>query len=169
MKKILVLIALCFCGYLCFSESLEGSLVGNAHIFSYNTLKRIHEQKNNMPEYSANGLIQWYNRVKDSCGNNELLFEQKKETEFANKGIVITGYVYQVRKSFFDEYIVELDTSDSFYVGVVYPKKISQAMVSELMNLKQGDYFKAIVCTRSTCRYVDVPVWDQNGVYRTEP
>lgn len=167
MKKILVLIALCFCGYLCFS--VEGSRVGNAHIFSYNNLKYIHEQKNNMPEYSANGLIQWYNRLNDSCGNNELLFEQKKETEFANNAIVITGYVYQVRKSFFDEYIVELDTSDSFYVGVVYPKKISQAMISELMNLKQGDYFKAIVCTRSTCRYVDVPVWDQNGVYRTEP
>ena len=39
-----------------------------------------------MSEYSANGLIQWYNRVKDSCGNNELLFKQKKEIEFANNG-----------------------------------------------------------------------------------
>lgn len=169
MKKIAVLIMLCFCTCLCFSQPFSISKDGNACIFSYNALKSLHEQKDNIAKYTANELSSWYDRIRDACGNNELLFEQKKETEFANHGIVISGYVYQVRKSILDEYIVELNTSDFFNVGVVYPKKIPQVMVGKLMNLKRGDYFEAIVCTRSTYLYVDVPVWNQNGVYRTEP
>ena len=37
------------------------------------------------------------------------------------------------------------------------------------MTLKQGDYFEAIVITRDTYMYVDIPVWNSNGIYRTEP
>ncbi len=138
--------------------------------FLINDLKTLHESKSTIHSYSANGLYREYDRLRESCGNNELLFEQKKETAFAHAVIVLSGYVSQVRKSFFNEYIVELETTESLAdIGVVYPEKISAAMLSDLMNLKRGDYFEAIVITRSTYLYVDVPVWNQNGVYRTEP
>ena len=42
-------------------------------------------------------------------------------------------------------------------------------MLNELMMLKEGDYFEAVVMTRTNDLYVDVPVWDSNGTYRTEP
>lgn len=170
MKKLFAVFAAVLLCSLCFGDGMRFKLDGNAHIFSYNDLKTLHESKSTIHSYSANGLYRAYDRLRESCGNNELLFEQKKETAFAHAVIVLSGYVSQVRKSFFNEYIVELETTESLAdIGVVYPEKISAAMLSDLMNLKRGDYFEAIVITRSTYLYVDVPVWNQNGVYRTEP
>ena len=54
-------------------------------------------------------------------------------------------------------------------LAVVYPSRISEAMKKELMNLNIGDYFEALVVGRSSWYYVDVPVWNSNGTYRTEP
>lgn len=54
-------------------------------------------------------------------------------------------------------------------VSVVFPKRISSAMINELMQIKKGDYFESIAFTRTTSAYVDVPVWNSNGTYRTEP
>ena len=104
-------------------------------------------------------------------GDNKLLLEKKLD-EAKNQLIVIYGYINQVRKSILDEYIVELSVNVDwavFNISVVYPKKISPAMKEELMYLKRGDYFQALVFTRSTYAYVDVPVWNSNGTYRTEP
>ena len=95
-----------------------------------------------------------------------------KRSQASMLPIVIYGYINQVRKSILDEYIVELSVNVDwavFNISVVYPKKISPAMKEELMYLKRGDYFQALVFTRSTYAYVDVPVWNSNGTYRTEP
>lgn len=145
------------------------TLDGNAHVFSHSDLKKVLSL--NCSDYSANELYRAYDKLRESCGNNELLFDQKRKTEFANQIIKISGYVKQVRKSILDEYIVELENTDTWAwdIGVVYPKRISSAMVNELMTLKQGDYFEAIVITRDTYMYVDIPVWNSNGIYRTEP
>ncbi len=151
-----------------FAESLSFMLDGNAHVFSYNNFKKVH--KMNTTKYSANSLYLEYDNLRTVCGNNELLFDQKRKTEFANQLITISGYVTQVRKSIYGEYIVELKTTKSLFsdIGVVYPKRISNAMLNELMTLKAGDYFEAIAITRDTCMYVDIPVWNSNGTYRTE-
>lgn len=168
MKKSVLFFAmlLLFCSFN-FAQSFW--LDGNAHIFSYNDFKKVHEM--NVDIYSPNDLYRVYENLRTECGNNELLFDQKCETEFANKLIRISGRVKQVRKSILDEYIVELGTTELFAwdIGVVYPKRISNAMINELMTLKAGDYFEANVITRSSYFYVDIPVWNSNGTYRTEP
>lgn len=152
-----------------FAETCTSTLDGNAHILSYSDLKRA--LSTNLTIYTANELYRAYESLRISCGNNELLFDEKRETEFANKLIKLTGYVKEVRRSILNEYIVELGTTETFSwnIGVVYPKRISQAMKSELMKLREGDYFEAVVITRNTYMYVDVPVWNSNGIYRTEP
>ena len=153
----------------CFADSFTATLDGNAHIFSYTDFKKIYNFT--VDTYSANELYRSYKRLQEACGNNELLFDQKRKTEFANQLIKISGYVKRVRKSILDEYIVELGTTAtwSWDIGVVYPKRISSAMINELMNLRQGDYFEALAITRDTYLYVDIPVWNSNGTYRTEP
>ena len=163
-----IIIVNIFC-FLLFPESFSLTLDGNAHIFSYNDLKRLHEM--NPAKYSADGLYRSYDNLRKSCGNNEILFDEKCKTEFANQLITIIGHVKQVRKSILDEYIVELEANETWAwnVSVVYPKRISQKMKGELMQLRQGDYFEALAITRSTYMYVDVPVWNSNGTYRTEP
>ena len=104
-------------------------------------------------------------------GDNSLMKEQKqKETQ--NTLIVIYGYVNLVRRSILDEYIVELQVQRDWAimnVSVVFPKRISQAMINELTTIKKGDYFESIAMTRTTRAYVDVPVWNSSGIYRTEP
>lgn len=168
-EKVLLLTFIIYGCLSCYAQQFVITLDGNAHILSYNDLKIIHESK--IKKYSANALYLDYDNLRNSCGNNELLFDQKRETEFANRIIVISGYVKQVRKSFLDEYIVELGTTETwaFDIGVVYPKRISNAMINELLTLKAGDYFEAFAITRNTYMYVDVPVWNSNGAYRTEP
>lgn len=168
-KKIVTIIVMLLFIPFVFADTFSFRLDGNVHILSYNNLKKIHEL--DVANYSANELYQAYNKLRDSCGNNELLFDQKRKTEFANQLIRISGYVKQVRKSILDEYIVELETTviGAWNIGVVYPEKISSAMINELMTIKQGDYFEALIITRDTYMYVDVPVWDSNGTYRTEP
>lgn len=172
MKGKLLLLTFIVYGCLsCYAQQLVFTLYGNAHIFSYNDLKKIYESKSSLGKYSANALYLDYDNLRNACGNNELLFDQKRETEFANRIIVISGYVKRVRKSFLDEYIVELGTTETwaFDIGVVYPKRISNAMINELLTLKAGDYFEAFAVTRNIYMYVDVPVWNSNGTYRTEP
>lgn len=172
MKRRFFLLTFIIYGCLsCYAQQFAYTLDGNAHILPYNDLKEIYESKSSIKKYSANALYLDYNNLRNSCGNNELLFDQKRETEFANRIIIISGYVKQVRKSFLDEYIVELDTTETwaFDIGVVYPKRISNAMLNELLTLKAGDYFETIAVTRNTYMYVDVPVWNSNGTYRTEP
>ena len=168
-KNIGVFVLLCTITISAFAESFSITLDGNAHIFSYNDLKKILSM--NCAIYTANELYRSYENLRNSCGNNKLLLEQKEKNEFANQLIKISGKVKQVRKSILDEYIVELYTSDSIFydIGVVYPKRISQKMINELMTYKQGDYFQATVLTRRNDMYVDVPVWNSNGTYRTEP
>lgn len=152
-----------------FCHGFPCTLDGNVHVFAYNDLKTLHNIV--VKKVSATELYQDYESLRQSCGRNEILFEEKIRTIFANRILKISGRVHQVRKSFLDEYIVELETNETWAwnIGVVYPNKISQAMKNELMQLRQGDYFEALATTRNTYLYVDVPVWNQNGVYRTEP
>lgn len=166
-KYYVVSLLVLFIGYIC--HGLEYRLYGNTHVLSYNDLKTLHELSINYT--SADDLYKEYSNLKKSCGDNEILFEEKTKTDFANKLIKITGRVSKVRKSILDEYIVELETNElwAWNIGVVYPQGISQAMKNELMQLYSGDYFESLAITRSTYMYVDVPVWNQNGVYRTTP
>lgn len=172
MKKIILaeFLFLFLCSNL-FSHQFEVSKIGNVVLCSYSTLKQIHDMADKIPIFSADEHYREYDSLVESCGNNKLLIDKKLEEEFANKLQRICGFVYQVRRSILNEYIVELRTSEawSWNVKVVYPKQISQAMINELLSLKEGDYFEAIVLTRATYLYVDVPVWNQSGVYRTEP
>lgn len=167
-KKYFIFFAVLFLNFCCYG--FDCTLIGNAHIFSYNDFKIIYENPSTK-NFSANELYKWYDNLRKSCGNNELLFDEKLKTDFANSVIKISGRVKQVRKSILDEYIVELETTESWAwdINVVYPENISQSMKSELMKLRQGDYFEALAITRNSYMYVDVPVWNQNGVYRTEP
>lgn len=98
--------------------------------------------------------------------------KEQKQKEAQNSLIVIYGYVNLVRRSILDEYIVELQVQRDWSimnVSVVFPKRISSAMINELMQIKKGDYFESIAFTRTTSAYVDVPVWNSSGTYRTEP
>lgn len=156
-----------FLGFVC--HGWEYTLYGNAHVLSYSDLKSLHELS--IGYTSADDLYKDYSNLRKSCGDNEILFEEKTKTDFANKLIKISGRVSKVRKSILDEYIVELETNElwAWNVGVVYPQKISQTMKNELMQLCSGDYFECLAITRNTYMYVDVPVWNQNGIYRTTP
>ena len=166
-KTVFVLVLITAVSFFAAPQSFR--LDGNAHIFSYNDLKSILAKDH--AHYTANELYRSYQSLRESCGSNSLLLEQKEKNEFANQAIRISGTVARVRRSFFDEYIVELNTSDAwgYDVGVVYPKKISAAMVRELIALQEGQHFECVVITRKNSMFVDVPVWNQNGVYRTEP
>ena len=169
MKKAICLGFLLFIGSFCFGQSFY--LDGNAHIFSYNDLKSLYSLKaqGKVERWSADKLYDFYHSLSNQYRDNSLVLEQKRD-EHRNTLIVVYGYVSQVRKSMWGEYIVELEASSSiFNVSVVFPKEISSAMVKELMNIRSGDYFESLAITRGGSAYVDVPVWNQNGVYRTEP
>ena len=93
------------------------------------------------------------------------------ENKFKLVAFGIRGQVARIHRGFFDEFIVELKCNESLVseLAVVYPSKISEAMKNELMNLNIGDYFEALVVGRSSWYYVDIPFWNSNGTYRTEP
>jgi hypothetical protein len=168
-RKILVLLFSIFFELFPFSQSYR--LDDNAHIFSYNDLKMIFEMKRQgkVTKLSANEFYHYCARNMNEYSDNSLMQEKIAE-KISNTVILIYGYVSQVRRSFLDEYIVELEAEDSlFNVSVVYPKKISQAMIDELTHLRRGNYFESLVITRKGSAYVDVPVWSQNNVYLTEP
>lgn len=118
------------------------------------------EQTKNYSGYTPDDLYRDYEQ-------NALKFEN----DFKHTAFKIHGYVARIRRGFFDEYIVELKCNESLVsdLAVVYPSRISEAMKKELMNLNIGDYFEALVVGRSSWYYVDVPVWNSNGTYRTEP
>ena len=173
MRKIALVVVLLFAVALSFGQdfSFSLSLNGNAHIVSWETMSRLHEMKKNgqITSLSAEGLYNYFEDIRKSSGGNELLYDKKREDQ-VNSLINIYGNVAKVRRSILDEYIVELNTRGALFdVCVVFPKNISPAMAEELMNLRQGDSFSAIAFTRSFYTYVDVCVWNNNGVYRTEP
>ena len=93
------------------------------------------------------------------------------ENKFKLVAFGIRGQVARIHRGFFDEFIVELKCNESWVsdLAVVYPSKISEAMKNELMKLNIGDYFEALVVGRSSWYYVDIPFWNSNGTYRTEP
>ena len=93
------------------------------------------------------------------------------ENKFKLVAFGIRGQVARIHRGFFDEFIVELKCNESLVseLAVVYPSKISEAMKNELMKLNIGDYFEALVVGRSSWYYVDIPFWNSNGTYRTEP
>lgn len=168
-KKTLLFLVAIFFEIFSFSQSFR--LDGNAHVFSYNDLKTMFDMKKQgkVTRFSANEFYHYCAASIEKYSDNSLMQEKKAE-ERSNTLIVIYGHVSQVRKSFLDEYIVELDAEDSlFNVSVVFPKKISKAMINELAQLRRGDYFESLAITRGGSAYVDVPVWEQNSVYRTEP
>ena len=172
-KKLFTIIFLAFITSTIFSQSMTFQLDGNAHVFSYNNLAKLHQMKKDgqIERISAEQLYDFYDRIYQQYGDNSLMKEQKQK-EAQNSLIVIYGYVNLVRRSILDEYIVELQVQRDWSimnVSVVFPKRISSAMINELMQIKKGDYFEALVVGRSSWYYVDVPVWNSNGTYRTEP
>lgn len=67
--------------------------------------------------------------------------KEQKQKEAQNSLIVIYGYVNLARRSILDEYIVELQVQRDWSimnVSVVFPKRISSAMINELMQIKKG-------------------------------
>ena len=152
MKRKLVTIFIVFLGiFTVFAEDI---------VISRSQLASFLEQSKNMTGYTPDDLCKYYDQ-------NSL----KYENDFKHTAFKVRGYVARIRRGFFDEYIVELKCNESWVsdLSVVYPKKISEAMKKELMNLNIGDYFEALVVGRESWYYVDVPVWNSNGVYRTEP
>ena len=172
-KKLITSVLFIFIIGFVFPQSMTFQLDGNAHIFSYNNLAKIHQMKKDgeIQRVSAEDLYDFYDEIYKQYGDNSLMKEQKqKETQ--NTLIVIYGYVNLVRRSILDEYIVELQVQRDWAimnVSVVFPKRISKAMINELTTIKKGDYFESIAMTRTTSAYVDVPVWNSSGIYRTEP
>lgn len=172
-KKLFTIIFLAFITSTIFSQSMTFQLDGDAHVFSYNNLAKLHQMKKDgqIEIISAEQLYDFYDRIYQQYGDTSLMKEQKQK-EAQNSLIVIYGYVNLVRRSILDEYIVELQVQRDWSimnVSVVFPKRISSAMINELMQIKKGDYFESIAFTRTTSAYVDVPVWNSNGTYRTEP
>ena len=95
---------------------------------------------------------------------------RKKEEEFKNTLILISGTVNLVRRSIFSEYIVELKTTDGILgTSIVFPRDISSETVDKLMLLKKGDSFESLAFTRDGYAYVDVPVWKKGETYYVEP
>lgn len=172
-KKLLTVILFSFITAILFSQSITFQLDGNAHVLSYNNLSELHQMKESgkLKRFSTERLHDFYYKIYKENNDNALMKEQKQK-EAQNSVIVIYGFVNLVRKSILDEYIVELQGQgqwSSMSVSVVFPKRISPAMLNELMQLKKGDYFESIAFTRTSSAYVDVPVWNSNGIYRTEP
>lgn len=130
-------------------------------VISRNQLSDFFEKTKTMEGYTPDELYRIYHQ-------NELKYENK----FYHVVFVVQGRITTIRKSFLDEYIVELECSEDWLcnLAIVYPKKISAAMKEKLMNLSPGEYYRALVVGRKSWLYVDVPVWNAgNGVYRTEP
>lgn len=129
-------------------------------VISRSQLADFKEQIKTAYGYTPSELYRLYNQ-------NAIKFEN----DFKYKAFKIKGYIARIRRGFLDEYIVELKCSESWVsdLAVVYPSRISEAMKKELMNMNIGDYFEALVVGRDNWFYVDVPVWNSNGTYRTEP
>ena len=129
-------------------------------VISRSQLADFLEQSKNITGYTPDDLYRYYEQ-------NALKYEH----EFNRVAFKIHQYVARVRRGLFNEYIVELRCNESWVsdLSVVYPSRISEAMKQDLMNLNVGDYFEALVVGRSDWYYVDVPVWNSNGTYRTQP
>lgn len=156
-KLIIFLVFFVFTNVPLFSISFY--LDGNAHIFQRNDLQSLYQMKK-----SGKLKVLTPENLYDAYG-------EKIRTDLKNSVIAIKGYVCNVRTSIYGEYILELylDRNTPFNVCVVFPKKISQAMLSELKSYHWDDYVEFIVATRDWYQYVDVVVWNSNGTYRTEP
>lgn len=112
-----------------------------------------------LARFTGNELYQLYSE-------NEVRFKNN----FTDNVFLVYGTVANVRTSIFNEYIVELYTSDSLLsnLSVVYPSSISKAKLQDLAELNKGDYFEALVVGRSIWVYVDVLCYKLNGQTRTE-
>lgn len=168
MKKSLLLIAGILAGFFAFAElKYSQTIDGNTHILARKDLEALNSEVS--LKYTADSLYKEYDDLRKACGKNDLLFDQKREGEFAGRPVRLSGYVKKVKKTFFDEYIIELSTSKllSWNISVVYPKRMADDEIKKITSYKEGDFFEALVFTRSTYLYVDVPVWNQNGVYKT--
>ena len=99
--------------------------------------------------------------------------EDKKLKELEYSPIIITGFIERVEKNYLtNNYEVSLSVPRKWALldlKIEYSSNISPAMVNELMLLKKGDYFEALVLTSDIYTVVYVPVWNSNGTLRTEP
>ena len=139
-RKVVLLVVFTFIVTSVFSQSLSFQLNGNAHIFSYNDLAKIHQMKKNgeIQRISAEQLYDFYDSIYKQYGDNSLMKEQKQK-EAQNSLIIIYGYVNLVRKSILDEYIVELQVQRDWSilnVSIVFPKRISSVSLPVLNFLK---------------------------------
>lgn len=146
-------------------------IYGHAHIFSRTDLSSLYEKKSQglITKLSADDLYKFYDKSKNEYKSNSLLW-RKKEEEFKNTLILISGTVNLVRKSIFSEYIVELNTTDGIWgTSIVFPRDIPSETIDKLMLLKKGDNFESLAFTRDGYAYVDVPVWKKGETYYVEP
>ena len=167
MKKSFILIALSFLAAACFCETkFPQTREGNTHILSNTDLKKLQSEPVN--KYTTDSLYKEYDALRKSCGKDSELFEKKCSQEFADRAIKISGYIKKVKKNVLGEYIVDLGTTKllAWDIGVVYPRKTADDVIAKILSLKEGDYFEAVVYTRETYMYVDMPVWNDNGSYR---
>ena len=134
-------------------------------IFSYNNLAKLHQMKkdNKIPKLSSGELYDIFNT----------LMKDKKLKELEYSPIIITGFIERVEKNYLtNNYEVSLSVPRKWALldlKIEYSSNISPAMVNELMLLKKGDYFEALVLTSDIYTVVYVPVWNSNGTLRTEP
>lgn len=145
---------------ICIAVLIASSAIAEDIVIDRTQLAGFLESAKSGAGYTPDYLCKYYNQ-------NAVKFE----SDFKHVAFKIRGYITRIRRGFFDEYIVELKCDESWIsdLAVVYPKKISEVKKKELANLNVGSYFEALVVGRSSWYYVDVPVWNQNGVYRTEP
>lgn len=136
------------------------SIFAEKIVVSRDRLLEIFEQAKNIEKFTPDELCKIYD-------NNAL----KYENLFYHTAFIVKGKITTIRRSVLDEYIVELQCNANWIsdLAIVYPEKISTAMKEKPMNLSPGEYYEALVVGRKSWYYVDVPVWDSNGVYRTEP
>ncbi len=144
-----------------FLTSITMSVFAEKIVVARSKLSEVFEKTKTSEGYTPDELYRIYE-------NNAL----KYENQFYHKMFVVKGEVTTIRRSIFDEYIVELECNESWItdLAIVYPKNISKAMKEKLINLSPGEHYRALVVGRKDWSYVDVPVWDEgNGVYITEP
>lgn len=147
-------------------------LKGNAHILSKDVFKTLinNRDEGKLNKFSATEFYDIYAYLYSEFSDNDLLL-QEKLTACENNVFFVYGYVNCVRRSILDEYIVELKINHEgilFHLSVVFPEKISSDQIKKLTRLKKGDYFESIAISRRSGVYVDVPVWNNNGIYETE-
>lgn len=153
--------------------SKEFEKKGNTYILSHENFKKLYGSSEKFLRVTAQDLCNYYDSIVSLYGNNKLMKNKKMEESKSNL-IIINGSVSKVRRSIFNEYIVELKVYDNQFlfasdVAVVFPQKISSDMVNKLMNLNVGNYFEILAYTRGSYAYVDVATWNNTDIYSIYP